>query len=275
MPGTAENPWAAELKTRKKSIPRKRSVHTNGNKGNENTDTIPSKIESNFNDARDYSKNTKKKDENVKSDKNPETHNDDIVKNVKCEVNDTSNFNVCPSLSIANYSVKEPNINPKNKSSTLSCDPFMSSNSSHCPCPSKLDSKSLPTGDDKMSHKSDNSSITGDSETASPPPFTHLKQETKSKSPSKTGAIDKKESADSKKGNVPEKGRNDVKESKDAITSSDENKSSNANKVNFKDEIKDIPISRKIKTSNQQDKLLNNNEFETEKSDPKNIYMKA
>ena len=53
MPGTAENPWAAELKTRKKSIPRKRSVHTNGNKGNENTDTIPSKIESNFNDARD------------------------------------------------------------------------------------------------------------------------------------------------------------------------------------------------------------------------------
>ena len=275
MPGTAENPWAAELKTRKKSVPRKRSVHTNGNKGNENSDTTPSKIESKVNDDKDYCKNTTKKYENVNSDRNPETHYDDIVKNVKCEVNDTSNFNVCPSLSKANESVKKPNINPKNKSSTLSCDPFMSSNSSHCPCPSKLDSKSLPTGDDKMSHKSDNSSITGDSETASPPPFTHIKQETKSKSPSKTGAKNKKESADSEKCNVPEKGRNDVKESKDAIMSSDENKRSNANKVNFKDEIKDIPISRKIKTSNKQDKLLKNNESETEKSNSKNIYMQA
>jgi len=32
MPGANENPWANELKTRKKSVPRKRSVHTNGNK---------------------------------------------------------------------------------------------------------------------------------------------------------------------------------------------------------------------------------------------------
>ena len=215
----------------------------------------------------------KKKRKHEKTDKNSKSHNDDTDNNVKCDVNETSNSNVCPLLSTANDFVKVPNIHPKIKTSTLSCDPFMSSNSSQCPCPSNIDSKSLPTGDDKMSHKSDNSSITGDSETASPPPSTHKQKETESKSPSKTGANDKKEPAEARKGNVPEKGRNDEKETKDAITNSDENKRNNANKVNFKDEIKDIPISRKIKTSNQQDKLLKNNE--TEKSDPKNIYMKA
>ena len=70
-----------------------------------------------------------------------------------------------------------------------------------------------------MSHKSDNSSIAGDSETASPTPFTHKKHETKSKPPSKTGAKDKKESDEAKEGNVPEKGRKDEKESKYAIMS--------------------------------------------------------
>ena len=52
MPGSAQNPWATELKTRKKSVPRKRSVHTNGNKGNENTDDVNSKVESNDNDVK-------------------------------------------------------------------------------------------------------------------------------------------------------------------------------------------------------------------------------
>ena len=216
-----------------------------------------------------------KKEANEKTDKNSKSHNDDTDNNVKCDVKDTSNSNVCPLLSTANDFVKVPNIRLKIKTSILSCDPFMSSNFSHCPCPSKLDSKSLPTGDDKMSHKSDNSSITGDSETASPPPTTHKHKETESKSPSKTGANDKKEPAEARKGNVPEKGRNDEKETKDAITNSDENKRNNANKVNFKDEIKDIPISRKIKTSNKQDKPLKNNESETEKSNSKNIYMQA
>lgn len=37
MPGSAQAPWATELKTRKKSIPRKRSVNSHGKKAFEDT----------------------------------------------------------------------------------------------------------------------------------------------------------------------------------------------------------------------------------------------
>ena len=61
MPGANENPWANELKTRKKSVPRKRSVHTNGNKGNETITCIFSELESNFNDGINYGPNASQK----------------------------------------------------------------------------------------------------------------------------------------------------------------------------------------------------------------------
>ena len=263
MPGSAQNPWATELKTRKKSVPRKRSVNANGKKGNENTDDVCNISKLETDDDKNNEPNACGNERDEKKHKNSNSNND-LVKRKK--VNE-SNLNVRPSTANENSNT---NNNPTIiKTSTLSCDPFMSSNSSPCPCPSKLNSKSSPTGDDKMSHRSDNSSLTGDSGTTSPKLSSKT---TKSKSPSKTGEKDK-ELSQTKKRNVPEKekGRK-MQEVKEVMNS--ENKGNNASKVNFKDEIKDIPISNKVKTNNKQ-KEGQNKEVKTNESDTRNMYEEA
>ena len=70
MPVAVEKPLATELKISKKSARLKRSVQTNENKGNENTECKASKLESNVHDYINYAKIITQKYQNIKRHKN-------------------------------------------------------------------------------------------------------------------------------------------------------------------------------------------------------------
>ena len=287
MPGSAQNPWSTELKARKKSVPRKRSVTANGKKGNENTDDVCKlskfQTEDNADDkSNELSACDKAEDDKLKASicRRNENTDDDVKVDIN---NDRSKLNVRPLLSSVtiseNDSDNNSDCNPLMKTATspLSCDPFMSSNSSPCPCPSKLNSMSSPTGDDKKSHMSDNPSRTEKFETTSDPTKQQLSSRNmvNSKAPIKTGEKDKN-SLVTKKRNVSDekkKGNKIPKDEEVKNVMSSEHKGNNANKVNFKDEIKDSAISSRPKTNDVQDQGYK--KVNLEDLDSKKIYQEA
>ena len=140
-------------------------------------------------------------------------------------------------------------------------------------------SKSSPTGDDKISHMSDNSSSTPeDFDTSTSPASIQSTNIEKSKSPSKTGAKDKELlSVDEKHDAAKEVKDIKVNEEEVKEVMSSGQKKSKASKGNFKDEIKDIPTARRNSKSNSNNAQGNDKgkEIGNDKLGSRNMYEEA
>lgn len=266
MPGSTKAPWATELKARKKSIPRKRSIN-NGKKGNDNIDDVS--LLPGSESADDYNKKSAPLAAgcNTKSEMNKKCIKENDPKS-KLNVN-SNTVNVHPTLSTFSKSKSKPTntITTKTTAKQASSDPFISpSNSSSCPCPLSLNSKSLTGDDDKKSEMTDPSVSLPIIEEITAASSIQSHNTLGSKLPFKTGEKDKTTAA--KKPNSVEKAdKRKIEREIDTINIQVDG--NNKSKVNNKDKI-----TKDVSTKTHNGKFQGRKNIETFPEN-KNIYEEA